>query len=414
MNLVMAVALLAPPALTTPPVDVAEGGTTQVLFLGNSYTGFFDLSEQFRNLSNSGGKSASTGIFAGAGYTFGAPQTNNDVSHSENPGSLGLIASANWDYVVLQEQSCIPALPNIKAQYMLPGAAILDGLIKANDPSTKTLLFQTWGRENGGVCCWDVECSQNFPNFAAMQDALTASYDELACWLGAEVAPAGEAWRRALQSNPPTTLFDPDGSHPAYAGTYLNACVFYAVIYGESPVGLSFKGALTGVQAAFFQQVAHDTVFGPNAYALNCTGPTTYCTAKASSAACVAYIGSTDIMADPQSGGLDYALTATNVQGLKNGLVFASLSGAAAFPFNGGVFCVQPPTRRGPIMSSFGTLNTCDGSYSQIVNDGLMIPFGLDAGPGNTAWYQWWYRDPQNGPGQLGTALSNAIAVDFL
>ena len=33
-------------------------------------------------------------------------------------------------------------------------------------------------------------------------------------------------------------LFDPDGSHPSPLGTYLNACVFFNILTGESPVGL--------------------------------------------------------------------------------------------------------------------------------------------------------------------------------
>ena len=43
----------------------------------------------------------------------------------------------------------------------------------------------------------------------------------------------------------------------------------------------------------------------------------------------------------------------------------------------------------------------------------LLIPFGLDAGTGNTGWYQYWYRDPGGGAGALATALSNAIELTF-
>ena len=36
---------------------------------------------------------------------------------------------------------------------------------------------------------------------------------------------------------PPQALHDRDQSHPALAGSYLAACVFLAVLFGESPVG---------------------------------------------------------------------------------------------------------------------------------------------------------------------------------
>ena len=138
-----------------------------------------------------------------------------------------------------------------------------------------------------------------------------------------------------------------------------------------------------------------------------------YCTAKVSSAGCEAEITTGDVLSQPTSGASDYFVNATEVQAALNGLVFVGL-GSASLPFNGGVLCVQPPMKRGPIQNAGGGgPNTCTGSFSTLVNDGLVIPIGLDAGPGNSGWYQYWYRDPQNGPGQLGTALSNAVRLDF-
>jgi hypothetical protein len=64
---------------------------------------------------------------------------------------------------------------------------------------------------------------------------------------GATVAHVGEAWAafRATESvTPParSALFQNDGSHPSPEGTYLAACVFYATLYGKSPVGLPAEG----------------------------------------------------------------------------------------------------------------------------------------------------------------------------
>jgi len=141
--------------------------------------------------------------------------------------------------------------------------------------------------------------------------------------------------------------------------------------------------------------------------------PTFYCTAKTSSAGCVASISTSDPSAQPVSGAGDYAVLASQVQELKNGLLFAGVSGPANLAFSGGVLCVNPALKRGPVMSSAGSNPTgCAGSYSTVVNDAV-IPVGLDAGPGNSGWYQYWYRDPNNGVGTLGTALSNAVQLDF-
>jgi len=146
---------------------------------------------------------------------------------------------------------------------------------------------------------------------------------------------------------------------------------------------------------------------------VQCQDVQTYCTAKASSAGCVTAI-STSGGNQPTSGAGGFFVTASQVQEGKNGLLFGSLSGAANLPFNGGTLCMNPPTKRGPIQSSGGDNPAqCDGAYATEVNDGNIIPSGLDAGSGTSAWYQYWYRDPMNGAGQLGTALSNAVQLDF-
>ncbi len=143
--------------------------------------------------------------------------------------------------------------------------------------------------------------------------------------------------------------------------------------------------------------------------------PQAYCTAKVSSAGCLAAIATSNFAAQPTSGAGDYSVQATSVQELKNGLLFAGTSGPAAIPFGAGTLCVNPPLKRGPVLNSGGVdPNDCAGTFSTLVNDGLSIPAGLDAGPGGSAWYQYWYRDPANGSGSFGTALSNALQLDFL
>jgi hypothetical protein len=63
-------------------------------------------------------------------------------------------------------------------------------------------------------------------------------------------------------------LHTDDGSHPNTLGSYFAACVFYATIFGESPVGLtneleSTEGAGTVIdekKASFFQQMAWESI----------------------------------------------------------------------------------------------------------------------------------------------------------
>jgi hypothetical protein len=64
--------------------------------------------------------------------------------------------------------------------------------------------------------------------------------------LGMRVAPVGEAWWAYQLSSPEREgtmdLYHADGFHPSPLGTYLSACVLYAVLLNTSPVGLPPMG----------------------------------------------------------------------------------------------------------------------------------------------------------------------------
>ena len=77
---------------------------------------------------------------------------------------------------------------------------------------------------------------------------------------GALVIPAGLAFAKALQRNPPLSLHIADKRHPTLAGTYLAACTVYASIFKKSPVGLKYTAGLDETTAKMLQTVAWETV----------------------------------------------------------------------------------------------------------------------------------------------------------
>jgi hypothetical protein len=93
-----------------------------------------------------------------------------------------------------------------------------------------------------------------------MQLQINAGYLGIARELNIKLAPVGVAWAEAQRQNPQVELWQEDGSHPSLQGTYLAACVFYAVIFRESPEGLSYKSDLSKEQAHWLQSIATDTV----------------------------------------------------------------------------------------------------------------------------------------------------------
>jgi hypothetical protein len=226
--------------------------TYQTLFLGNSYTGVNDLPSIVQSLTLAGGDTLIKDVNSPGGYTF--------QGHSTNSTSLAMINARQWDFVVLQEQSQIPSFPQSQVQQdCYPYAAILNDSIKENDSCTVTVFYMTWGRKFGDASnCgfWPPVCT-----YAGMQAELRMSYLNLANQNDALVAPCGSAWWEAIKRDSLLELYQPDQSHPSYAGSYLNGCVFYATMYRRSPIGLNFFGGLDTTTARFLQQVAHDVVF---------------------------------------------------------------------------------------------------------------------------------------------------------
>jgi hypothetical protein len=100
------------------------------------------------------------------------------------------------------------------------------------------------------------------------QSQITSAYTEIAEELGATLAPVGEAWARALETVPDLRLHAPDGRHAAPPGSYLAACVFYRVLFDNTPVGLPGRLTVEGEpvvelspdRARALQQVAEQTV----------------------------------------------------------------------------------------------------------------------------------------------------------
>lgn len=216
---------------------------TRILFIGNSYTYVNDLPGTFVKLAQSGGHSVETGMVAEGGWTL--------TDHVASAATLDALNSAEWDYVVLQEQSLTPAVEQLRTSGMYPSAR---SLVQSIDQLGATpLFFLTWGYLNGSP-------DYGMPTYEEMQAQLIQGYLGIADELNTPVAPVGVAWSVARSQSSNLVLWQDDGSHPADQGTYLAACVFYAVIFRQSPEGLTYHGHVSKDIALILQTIATDTV----------------------------------------------------------------------------------------------------------------------------------------------------------
>jgi len=230
----------------------AGAQTTNVLFLGNSYTHFNNLPDILKQLAESGGDTAYTASNTPGGYSL--------WQHLENPTSIDLIREGIWDIVILQEQSQHPTIPYYRDNFTFPAADSLNKLIQINNQCATTMFYMTWGRKYGGQQCIGAYCSPVFVDYFHMQDSLESAYMKMAYDNQAFCSPVGISWRNSIGNGDPIELFSSDGSHPSLAGSYLAACTFYAAIFNKSPHGLEYTAGLSPDDAAYLQQVATYTV----------------------------------------------------------------------------------------------------------------------------------------------------------
>jgi len=146
------------------------------------------------------------------------------------------IRQTRYNFVVLQEQSTLPIKNPLR---MHENIRLFDKEIK--DSGAKTALYLTWARQNA----------------PETQTAITDAYLSIGEELGAVTVPVGVAWENFIRKHKSPALHDADKSHPSLAGSYLAACVFFAVLFDESPMGISsdLKG-LSKAGAKLMQEAA--------------------------------------------------------------------------------------------------------------------------------------------------------------
>jgi hypothetical protein len=235
----MLVTLFTRTCIEMPGIEACN----RVLFIGNSYTYENDLPGMFAELARSGGHKVETGMSAEGGWSF--------ADHVKSSGTAEILKSKQWDYVILQEQSEMPAFEQSRTQNMYPAARELVRQVRAS--AAKPVFFLTWAHRDGLP-------DNGLPGFEPMQVQLDQGYLAIARELNVSVAPAGYAWVIVLRQNPALNLWQNDGSHPNEQGTYLAACVFYATIFRQSPEGLNYRANVPEEIALFLQKIAAESV----------------------------------------------------------------------------------------------------------------------------------------------------------
>ncbi len=190
----------------------------KVLFLGNSYTFYNDVPGQVASMAKEKDLPLGTEEVVEGGADWSA--------HATRLGGLDRIA-AGPDVVVLQGRSTDPLLePDRFERYgrMLGQAARAAG--------ARVVLYQTWAwaRDHDA---YRHRWSGRSPE--AWHERVRKAYEDLAQYLGAEIAAVGDAWARSLRKYPTLDLYDADRHHASALGSHLAACVLLRTLTALDP-----------------------------------------------------------------------------------------------------------------------------------------------------------------------------------
>lgn len=192
---------------------------TNILFIGNSFTARNNMPQLLVSLAAERGHDVRYDLIQAGGASLRA--------HWNKGEAASTITSGKYDWVVLQEQSTLPVK---NAERMRENVALFAPVVASS--GARMALYLTWARRNA----------------PESQDAITEAYESAGRETQATIVPAGVAWEKFLAKHSSPLLHDKDLSHPTLAGSYLAACVFFAVLFGEDATGIETE--LNGVSPA--------------------------------------------------------------------------------------------------------------------------------------------------------------------
>ncbi len=224
----------------------------KILFIGNSYTNTNNIPELTKQIATAAGDQLT--------YSSHTPGGSTLQQHNNNTQVTNLIAQGNWNYVVLQEQSQLPAFPDADVNNQVyPAAAALSTKIKQHNPCAKVTFYMTWGRKNGDPAnCgnWPPLCT-----YLGMDNLLQQRYTTMATTNQGIIAPVAAVWRYLIQNNPEIELYSPDESHPSLAGSLASAFTFYTIFFEKSPNSSTYNNGAPSATINAIKNAVQQVVF---------------------------------------------------------------------------------------------------------------------------------------------------------
>jgi len=192
-----------------------------ILFIGNSYTYYNDMPAIFQALARDNCKDVTATAVTKGRRKLIAYSDPYDATTVKLVEAL----DKHYDICVLQEQS---VLPITEFDTFIEGLTLVTDMVKGH--ADKFILYATWGRKAGHKVLaengWDTE---------GMAKRLADSYDRAGVQFGFTVSHVGKSFLQVYTHHPEIDLYNPDLTHPSYAGSVLSALTHYYTVFKEFP-----------------------------------------------------------------------------------------------------------------------------------------------------------------------------------
>ncbi len=194
----------------------------KVLFIGNSFTFYYQIPAQFGAIARDLGHYVETYSVTVPGQTLETHAVSSSNSGVQIDKLLQTVR--DFDYIVLQEQSTRPYTDYDK---FVNAVRALQRKVNETQDHAHIYLYETWGSpaSAGG---------DSYDKIAEMEQKLFEAYTQAANDLQLKVSYVGRAFTY-VKGETSVNLYFGDNRHPGPAGSYLSACVHVATLLGGDP-----------------------------------------------------------------------------------------------------------------------------------------------------------------------------------
>lgn len=178
-----------------------EKDTIKVLFIGNSFTYFYNLPQVLSAMS----EFSKTTHIETRHSLVGGSTLEDHFYQTKNTKSIEILNTQSFDYVVMNHHS-LAAIDG--ADTFLETSKQMIDLIRSKNATP--VFIMTWGYKSNPL----------------MIKTISKAYNEMASRFDVDVVPCGLLFSQVRQWRPDLNLFD-DDKHPSKFGTYLNALALF-------------------------------------------------------------------------------------------------------------------------------------------------------------------------------------------